>query len=627
MSNKNVRKSKHAGKKNTSEIPVRVEWYLYPVVIVGFVFILYGNTLNYSYALDDDIVTRGNVFVQKGFAGIPDIFSWGFLYGFNQRNDQSYRPVTLLSLAVETGIWGSNPRTHHIFNVIYYALACILLYWLIRRLFPKQPAWFGLIMVLLFAAHPVHTEDVANIKSRDEILQLLFFVLALLKLVQYTDTKRVSDLILSSVSYFLALMTKEQAVALLVIIPLTLYYFRNIQLRKIVYLTLPFLFFAGIYFILRASILDTVTFGEQMTLINNSLSGADNIFDRLATAILILGKYLLLLIIPYPLSWDYSYNQIPVVSFANPWTLLTLAVYLALGIYSLIRFRSKSIFGYSFWFFIFSMALVSNIFILIGSVLGERFLLTPSVAYIIALVFLTAKVTGWESRPSDARRRLYFIIPLAAIFLVYSVITIDRNKDWKNNLALFEAGVKVSPNSSRVYSSLGYEYMQIWQSASNQQTRSEYYRKARESFEKSLEIYPEHTHALYNYGVLEHFAGNTGHAEELYRKNLSVNPSDLNSLNNLVVIVINNQQYDSALVYLSKRLELEPGNARVIGDIGAMYQRKREYTKAIEFDERSLTLEPRNGTVANNLLGIFLDLGDTVNANRVIRHKMSYGLE
>src|SRR3989304_5494123 len=63
------------------------------VFIFVFSFLLYANTLNHSYALDDDVVYLKNRDVQAGFSGIKNILNHSFIYGFTGHNDQSYRPV------------------------------------------------------------------------------------------------------------------------------------------------------------------------------------------------------------------------------------------------------------------------------------------------------------------------------------------------------------------------------------------------------------------------------------------------------------------------------------------------------------------------------------------------------
>src|SRR5215470_4086735 len=64
--------------------------------IFAFAFLLYSNTLNYGYVLDDDIVYLKNRLVQQGAAAIRDIFTHSFMYGFTGHNDQSYRPIVQL---------------------------------------------------------------------------------------------------------------------------------------------------------------------------------------------------------------------------------------------------------------------------------------------------------------------------------------------------------------------------------------------------------------------------------------------------------------------------------------------------------------------------------------------------
>jgi hypothetical protein len=98
-----------------------------PFVFVFLVIILYGNTFKHGFVLDDDIVYPKNSFVLKGFNGISDIFSYGYLYGFNKENDQSYRPLTLASFAIENQFFNKSSTASHVIQVLIYALACLVL--------------------------------------------------------------------------------------------------------------------------------------------------------------------------------------------------------------------------------------------------------------------------------------------------------------------------------------------------------------------------------------------------------------------------------------------------------------------------------------------------------------------
>ncbi len=95
---------------------------------------------------------------------------------------------------------------------------------LLSNLFRKMPL-FVLLATLIFMAHPVHTEVVANIKSRDEILSFLNGTLALLLVFDYSKSKNWISLALAVIFFFLSLLSKETAMTTLAIIPFMLFFF------------------------------------------------------------------------------------------------------------------------------------------------------------------------------------------------------------------------------------------------------------------------------------------------------------------------------------------------------------------------------------------------------------------
>ena len=99
---------------------------------------------------------------------------------------------------------------------------------------------------------------------------------------------------------------------------------------------------------------------------DNALMAATSTSDMLATNFVLLGKYVRLLVVPYPLSWDYSYNQIPIVSFANVWAIAGLVLYLGLGAYAVVRAKSKDVFAFAILFYLVTLSISSNLFVKIG---------------------------------------------------------------------------------------------------------------------------------------------------------------------------------------------------------------------------------------------------------------------
>ena len=148
------------------------------LVIFVMAFIQFSNTIGHDFAWDDKIVIQENDRVQKGFSGIPELTK---KYSSELRKDQyGYRPLTLISFAIDYELSSGQPKLFHFMNVLYFALLCLVLFRVLKRLFYRYSPLLPFLITALFVVHPIHVEVVANIKSRDEILALLFCLLSLL---------------------------------------------------------------------------------------------------------------------------------------------------------------------------------------------------------------------------------------------------------------------------------------------------------------------------------------------------------------------------------------------------------------------------------------------------------------
>ena len=208
--------------------------YVYFTIFL-LTFLLYGNTILNEYALDDAIVITENTFTKQGFKGIDELFSHDSFRGFFGKDKKlvaggRYRPLSLVTFAIEYSIFGLNPHVSHFLNILLYAFTCLVLYKLLilllhrnRRI--KKPYVIALLSTLIFIAHPVHTEAVANIKGRDEIMVLLFSLLTVLWTYHYIENHKFKFLLAVIFFFTLALFSKENGITFLGIIPLSIYFF------------------------------------------------------------------------------------------------------------------------------------------------------------------------------------------------------------------------------------------------------------------------------------------------------------------------------------------------------------------------------------------------------------------
>ena len=161
---------------------------IYSLVIVLSTVVLYFNTLKNDYALDDALVLNENQFVKQGVKGLKNIFKYDSFRGFFGTEKKlvqggRYRPLSLATFAVEYDLFGLKPRVHHAVNIILYGILGIGIFYFLRNILQlfavAHSIEIAFFTTLIFMVHPVHTEVVANIKGRDEILAMLFGILYL----------------------------------------------------------------------------------------------------------------------------------------------------------------------------------------------------------------------------------------------------------------------------------------------------------------------------------------------------------------------------------------------------------------------------------------------------------------
>lgn len=196
------------------------------ILILGlFSFLLYANTIPNDYNLDDELVTINHRLTSKGIAAIPEIFTSSY-YEDEMGYSYEYRPVTLSIFAIEHQFFGDNPHVSHFINVLLYMLCCLMVFIVISKLFTQEKIIFPVVVTLLFIVHPMHTEVVASIKNRDEILSLLFGLGSIYTSLRLNDSRKPIFLFFTLFLICFALLSKQSTASFFLIIPLILLFKR-----------------------------------------------------------------------------------------------------------------------------------------------------------------------------------------------------------------------------------------------------------------------------------------------------------------------------------------------------------------------------------------------------------------
>lgn len=595
--------------------------YLAVISIFLFSFLLYANTFHHGWVLDDYGVFVENRYVTAGVEGWKDILTHTYRDGNGFFSDKLYRPISQMMFALEWEIMPEAPGFYHLMNTLYYALTCVLTFVFLRKILKSYSPWIPFLITLLFAAHPIHTEVVANIKSRDEIVSVLFVMLTLLSSLSLvsatTKSRRLLCWCAMIFSYLFALFTKESAITLLALLPLTLYFFTEARTKDYITIMVPMVIAAAFFMFVRQQILNASPYtGDLSVAIVDNYFYDENLITSWATAIFLLGKYLLLLFIPYPLVCDYSYNQLPLTTFADFSTLLSLLVYLALFIFAVFKFKKKSPISYAIFFFIITMSIYSNLVVKIGSSFAERFLYFPSLAFCIAIVVAMYQLFNHKRKEAEVsfvkyNKSLIFIV--LSILISFSSLTVARAAEWKDQYTLFGSDVKKSENSAhlRLYWGLAlydkaieYEERNMAETRlnvtqSNNQNYLKYLREAANQFWKATEIYPNYAQAYEQLGLIymrigEKIGAQTAvdTAEFCLQKSIALLP-EISSVNsNLAKIYFMRQQYDEAKKHYLVAIQSDPHFVDGYFNLGSVYGVTAQYDSSLYYYQKTIELDP-----------------------------------
>jgi tetratricopeptide (TPR) repeat protein len=540
------------------------------VLLLAVAMLVYGNTLLNSFTMDDELYIFRNPAVTS--PSLKALFE-------ATKFTNIFRPATFESFALNWAIGGAHPFGYHLFNLLLHAMVTLLLFLALRKLLEPAPrgALVAWVAALLFAVHPIHTEAVASIVGRSELLAVGFLLAAWL-LHMYDRP------ILVLVCFLLALLSKESAV---VFVPLVLAgdYARGMLKPLFRYASIAGT--AAMYMALLWKVQGGRFGGKSVHWVDNPLAYLPASL-RIPNALRIAWKYVGLQVYPSTLSCDYSYNAILLYVGWRHTALAVIAalVVLALWIWALRTQRKE-------WFlagaiYLIGFAVTANILVPMGTIMAERLVYLPSAGFclLVALIWTRLEERNW--RPAWTL--------LMIIVVALGARTMVRNRDWRDNFTLFSAAVEAVPESAKMHSNLAFQY---------------YYRGQVEAASKELQtalrIYPDMPDDIGFKALIEAGKGRNQEARGLLQNALSMTTKESPSYDfiavNLAAVLIKLGENDDALKLLNEEISKSPGLSRAWSNRAVIRYAHGEVASSREDAQTALRLDPGN-TQAQNLLDL-----------------------
>ncbi|HWP48244.1 MAG TPA: interleukin-like EMT inducer domain-containing protein [Candidatus Limnocylindrales bacterium] len=336
-------------------------------------------------------------------------------------NETYYRPVVRLSAFIDRQIWGFNPFGYHLTNLFLHLLSALVIYfWVKILLSSSHSGYIAWVVSLLFVTHPVHTEAVTWLSGRVDVLCSFFYLLSVLLFTRYlhsppSESLRFRIFLLSgSIGAFIgALMSKEMAITL----PLVLFLIdwmigEKPFLSKLKRLS-PFFFILAVYLVLRFIL----------------LGGIGGYLNPQGSVHLKWGWFMVSILVWYARQLLFPFEAI-LPSHMN-WIQYLLLFPYSLSVYAL--FRMSRIAGLACLWIPVTLLPVMNI-------AAERFLYLPSVGFLLFLGLGLGQKRSTGDRPVTPTKEKLFLRSLylpGPGYLMIGILTLlnlfttrEKNERW-----------------------------------------------------------------------------------------------------------------------------------------------------------------------------------------------------
>jgi len=502
---------KNQKKKVVKSSSSKKKWLPIFILVISS-FLYYGNTLKNGFSLDDDLVTSTDNSVhervEKGFAGIPEIFRTRYVETSKQSYD--YRPITTTTFAIQYQFFGdksdaSRAQISHLINLMLYILIIISVYLLFYRLLPEGDWKIPFVIAFLFLLHPIHSEVVNNIKCRDELLVMLFGLNSGRMMLRFVDSQYKSwlSLLFAILLIVFAVLSKRTALIFVVNIPLMLYFFRDVKLKVLAGFFSVLLIGIFVLFFLKKTGISTESVREKM-FFENPLYFADSFSERIPMFFYSMMFYLKMMFAPYPLRYYYGYSQVEIADWSNPVVWIGVIIVTGLSLFAFYKIKKKQPWAFGVLFYMFGIGGACNLLTPNVGIFAERFAFVASLGFVF--VFGYYGVTYFEKWKKSKYK---LIVPSLSVIVILTSFTqtVNRNPDWKSRFSLYHNDIKDLPKSAKAHSLLGTEYTRIADSIVRQPNSSygayvSYIDSAIIEFSKCFEIYDGYYTAANNAGAL-----------------------------------------------------------------------------------------------------------------------------
>lgn len=524
--------------------------------VFAVAWLLYANTLGNDFVWDDRTLVVENTDLRTLDGETIERLLTTHYWDMTGKAGGLYRPLSALSFYLDYQLYGKNPQGYHAANATLNASVCVLVFLLVYLLFANVE--LAVVTSLLFASLPLHTENVAWIAGRTDLIATFYMLLSLLAYAWWRARGAWMGFVLAALAFILALLAKEFALVLPpLIVVLEIGSFAPLKrwrggLDRKRWATVVVTFFglSACYFAARKAVL-----GHSVQSFEPFATG---FVETLALSTSIFAHYVYKLVFPFVLNAEWE-APTP-TGLLNVHSLAGIAM-LAVIAYAIRRYHRHGEVVLAIAVFVIGIAPVLNLFP-VTEVSAERFLYFPSLGFCLLVALgLTYALK---------RRRNLAVAAAVVLVVAYGARTVARNADWRDETTLFAKTVADAADNARAHLNLG-----------NVHYRAGRHRQALAEYERALAIDPEYARAWSSSAGAYKALGELDGAFRCMERALEIEPTNANFHNSVGVLHIQRRRLDLAVAAFRLALQYQPEHDRARFNLGLALFRQEDYAGAV----------------------------------------------
>ncbi len=513
--------------------------------LVALSLAVYANSFMNPFMLDDYELISNNPLVgnwRQWWVYIIQPFDVPSASGFS-----TYRPVEMFSHGIDQLVWGFRPFGFHLTNWALHAMASVLAYNIYRRVAARwtlHSQWVAWAAAALFVLHPIHVEAVSLISARNELLMLVCYLTPILLWMERRHWPRYVGGAGAILLWCVGLLSKEMAVTLPLTLWLTERCLSHAQTWDV----------QGAWRRYRGWWMVLATYLVARMVLPASLMASDwwggSPWVNFLTMVPATALYYQLLCFPLHLSWDHALPLI--TSLRDPRLWCGGAILSGVVGVCVASWRKRTDVSWGICWTAISLLPVLNI-MPFWTLFAERYAYLPSVGFCYVLARGLYAVGRWLSnrQRSASYGHALAVGPLVVVLVVFGVLTIQRNAEWREPMAFWETEVQTSPQSVKAWLHLGKHY-----------ARSSRFEEAEHAFRQVLAIQPGMLAAYAGLGGAHMLEGRWEDAKRELLKGYSSETTNSTLLWNLSTVHLHEHDWDAARAVLTRLVKHAPHIAK-----------------------------------------------------------------